>query len=218
LWLFPWFNSYVANPHWGHNYAESLAFLCVGLAYFSRRFISVTLAFLATLLIIPASLELLPHPMTAIAGGALGALLVIDMVIERGRKDDLARPTNRRLLFWLKKHLMRFALVMLAHLALIHYLVRLPAGTYETEIVTAVYNGMMLVLVLAALTESAVQTVWGLSVPLFGFFWGLLTIIVALVLLSGQPETWVCLGLSITLAGLAVASLVLSHRPATGAG
>lgn len=70
LWLFPWRPAFIAEPHWGHNYAQSLAFLCVGLAYFSRWFLSEVLAFIASLLVIPAALELLPHPVTAIAGGA----------------------------------------------------------------------------------------------------------------------------------------------------
>ena len=25
LWVFPWYQSYLRNPHWGHNYAEAIA-------------------------------------------------------------------------------------------------------------------------------------------------------------------------------------------------
>jgi hypothetical protein len=212
LWMFPWHKAYVAEPHWGHNYAEALAFVCVGLAYFNRRFLSDGLAFLASLLVIPASLELLPHPVTAIAGGTIAALIIADLFIERGRKNDLAQPANRRLTFWLKRHTMRFALIMLSHIALVYYLVRLPAGTYETELVTKVYDGMLLVYVILALMEGAVQALWGAAVSLVGFFWGMLTIVVALVILSGQPETWPFLGLSLIVVALAIASLVISRR------
>jgi hypothetical protein len=100
LWVFPWYDAYVNDNRWGHNYAQALAFLAVGLAYFSRRFISNLLSFLAALLIIPSALELLPHPVTAISGGALLALIVLDTFIERGRKDDLGRSSNKRLNFW----------------------------------------------------------------------------------------------------------------------
>ena len=82
LWVFPWHEAYVYDPRWGHNYAEALAFLAVGLTYFNRRLISDVLAFLAAALIIPASLELLPHPVTAIAGGVLVALIILDMIVE----------------------------------------------------------------------------------------------------------------------------------------
>ena len=27
LWVFPWYEAYVYDPRWGHNYAEALAFL-----------------------------------------------------------------------------------------------------------------------------------------------------------------------------------------------
>ena len=81
LWVFPWYEAYVYDPRWGHNYAEALAFLAVGLAYFNRRFISDVLALLAATLIIPASLELISHPVTAIAGGVLVALIILDMIV-----------------------------------------------------------------------------------------------------------------------------------------
>ena len=218
LWVFPWHGAYLADPHWGHNYAESLAFLCVGLAYLSRRFISDLLALLAASLVIPAALELLPHPVTAIAAAALGALIIVDMVMERGRKDDLGQPTDRRLVFWLKRHLMRFALLMLGHIALIYYLVRLPGGTYEQQLVTGVYDGMLIVLVILALMEGAVQRLWGVATTLWGFGWGMLSIVVALLLLAGQPETWVLLGLSLVLSALAGACLAISRRPAASTG
>ena len=68
LWVFPWFDAYLYDPHWGHNFAQALAFLAVGLAYFNGRLLSDFLALMASLLVIPASMELLPHPVTAIAG------------------------------------------------------------------------------------------------------------------------------------------------------
>lgn len=119
LWVFPWYKAYVAEPHWGHNYAEALAFICVGLSYFNRRLLSDWLALLAALGVIPASLELLPTPVTAITGGVCATLIILDIIIERGRKDDLAQPANKRLNFWLKRHILRFALLFLAHIAAI---------------------------------------------------------------------------------------------------
>jgi hypothetical protein len=215
LWVFPWYEAYVYDPHWGHNYAEALAFLAVGLAYFNRRLVSDVLALLAATLIIPVSLELWPHPVTAITGGVLVVLIILDMIVERGRKDDLGQPSNRRLSFWLKGHLLRFAYVMLGHLALIYFLVRLPGGTYETELVTKVYDGMLIPFVLLALLEGSVRALGGIPVARLGFFWGLLTMLVSLVLLSDQPETWVVLGMTIGVAVLAIVALVVTGRSAT---
>ncbi|MDH4137142.1 MAG: hypothetical protein OEW09_10575 [Anaerolineae bacterium] len=215
LWVLPWYKTYIYNPHWGHNYAEALAFLAVGLAYFNRRLVSDVLALLAATLIIPASLELWPHPVTAITGGVLVVLIILDMIVERGRKDDLGQPSNRRLNFWLKRHLLRFAYVMLGHLALIYFLVRLPGGTYETELVTKVYDGMLIPFVLLALLEGSVRALGGIPMARLGFFWGMLTTLVSLILLSSQPETWVVLGITIVVSVLAIIALVVSRRSAT---
>jgi hypothetical protein len=216
LWVFPWYPYYVNAPHWGHNYAEAAAFLVVGLAYFNRRIISDCLALIASLLVIPASLELLPHPVTAIAGGTLVALIILDMLVERKREKDLWQPSSQRLAFWLKGHLLRFAYVMLSHIAFTYFFVRLPAGTYETELVTHVFDAMSLVFFLIALLDGTVKKMGRISAPLLGFFWGMLTITVALVILSNQPETWICLTITLVATALGVAALFANRGAAGG--
>ena len=84
LWVFPWYEAYAYDPRWGHNYAEALAFLATGLAYFNRRLISDLLALVAAFLIVPASLEIWPVPVTAILGVVLVVLIVIDMFVKDG--------------------------------------------------------------------------------------------------------------------------------------
>jgi hypothetical protein len=215
LWAFPWYAAYLWDPHWGHNYAQAIAFLAAGLAYFNRRLISDVLTFLATLLIIPASLELLPHAVTAVAGAVLLALLVLDLLVERGRETDLAAPSNRRLTFWLKKHLPRFSYVMLAHMALVYFFVRLPRGTYETELVTQVYDAMLIPFTIIILLEDMPGIVQGVPMKRLGFFWGMLMMIVSLVLLFNQPETRLHLAVTaaVTAVGL-IALLTLRRTPA----
>ena len=215
LWVFPWYEAYVYDPRWGHNYAEALAFLAVGLAYFNRRLISDVLAFLAATLIIPASLELLPHSVTAITGGVLAALIILDLIVERERKKDLGQPSNRRLNFWLKGHLLRFAYIMLGHLALTYFLVRLPGGTYETQLVTKVYDGMLVPFILLALLEGSVRALGGIPTAQLGFFWGMLTMLVSLILLINQPETWVCLAITVVVSALAIVALIFARGSAT---
>jgi len=217
LWMFPWYEAYVHDPRWGHNYAEALAFLAVGLAYFNRRFISDVLALLTATLIVPASLELVSHPVTAIAGGVLVALIILDMIVERGREEDLGQPSNRRLRFWLKGHLPTFAYVMLGHLALVYFLVRLPGGTYENDLVTKVYDGMLVPFALLAILERPVRTLGSIPTAQLGFFWGMLTIIVSLILLIGQPETWVTLGITVVVTVLGVVALIANREAAADA-
>jgi hypothetical protein len=214
LWVFPWYIAYINDPQWGHNYAEAIAFLAVGLAYFSRRSLSHVLAFLATLLIIPASLELLPHPMTAITGAVLLVLVILDMIIERRRKKDLLQLPGQPLNFWVKKHVPRFSYLMLGHMALIYFLVRLPLGTYETDLVTKVYDGMLIIFIILILLEDMSGIVDGILVKRMTFFWGMITMIVSLILLFDQPETWPTLALTLLVTLIGVTALLIKRTSA----
>jgi hypothetical protein len=216
LWVFQWYDAYLYDPRWGHNYLEAAAFLIAGLAYFNQRLISHLLALIAAAMIVPVSLELLPHSTTAIVGAALIVLTIVDMLIERGRETDLAQPSNRRLSFFLQKHIPRFTYIMLAHLALIYFFVRLPAGTYETDLVTKVYDAALIPLATLALLDGVVKTLGAIPVPQLSFFWGMGTIIVSLILLINQPETWVPMGVAMTVTALVIAALILARQSEAG--
>lgn len=215
LWVFQWYDAYLFDPRWGHNYLESSAFLIAGLAYFNRRLLSDYLSLIAASMIVPVSLELLPHSTTAIVGGVLIILTIVDILVERGRETDLAQPSNRRLSFFLERHIPRFTYIMLAHLALIYFLVRLPGGTYETDLVTKVYDAALIPLTLLALLESSVKRVGAILVRWISFFWGMATIIASLILLIDQPETWICMGIALVVTGLGIAALVWTRRSET---
>ncbi|MDD5083225.1 MAG: hypothetical protein PHU08_07640 [Dehalococcoidales bacterium] len=212
LWVFPWYHSYVNNPHWGHNYAESIAFLALGLAYFNRRLVSYVLAFIATLMIIPASLELLPHPATAIIGGVMAAAVIVDIVVERKRQYDLGQPANRQLAFWLKKHLPRLSFIMLAHIALIYFLVRLFLGTYETDTVTKVFDGLLFPFVFMLLFEDMPGITDETKAKRVAFFWGMAIMVVSLGILSHQPETQPALIVDIVVTILGIIALTSQRK------
>jgi hypothetical protein len=216
LWVFWWYGAYVAEPHWGHNYLEAAAFLVVGLAYYNRRLVSDLIALTAATLIVPVSLELLPHWATAIAGGVLIVLTVIDMVVERKRESDFLQPANRRFSFWLKGHVLRFAFIMQAHLAFIYFLVRLPSGTYETDLVTKVFDAALIPIAILGLLDGAVKRLGSIPVPQLGFFVGMASIIVSLVILIGQPETWVCMAIALIVTIAAIVALIRARRQASG--
>jgi hypothetical protein len=216
LWVFQWYDAYLYDQRWGHNYLEAAAFLIAGLAYFNRRLISNLIALIAATMIVPVSLELLPHSTTAIVGAVLIALTIVDMLVERGRETDLAEPSNRRLSFFLEKHLPRFTYIMLAHLALIYFLVRLPAGTYETDLVTKVYDVALIPLAILALLEGVAKKLGAVPVPLLSFFWGMATMIVSLIILSNQPETWVPMGVVVIATILGSVALIVARRAEAG--
>jgi hypothetical protein len=100
---------------------------------------------------------------------------------------------------------------MLAHLALIYFLVRLPGGTYETDLVTIVYDAALIPLATLALLESSVKKLGAIPVPRLSFFWGMGTIIASLILLIDQPETWVCMGVAVIVTALGIVALALAR-------
>ena len=212
LWVFPWYISYRSDPHWGHNYAEALAFLAVGIAYFNRRLLSYIFAFITAIIIIPTALELLPHYITAITNASLLILIILDTVFERKFQYDLFHPSNKQLGFWLKKHVPRFSYIMLAHMALLYYLVRLPMGTYETDLVTKVYNGMLFPFIILLLLEDMPGIFNGTFAKYSSYFWGLAAMIVSLVLLSNQSETWPIMAITLIFTLLGIIALVSKTR------
>ncbi|UCC63726.1 MAG: hypothetical protein JSV36_01310 [Anaerolineae bacterium] len=212
LWAFPWRAAYFGDPRWGHNYAESMAFLAVGLATFNGRLVSDWISLLSALLIVPVSLELWPVPVTAILAAVLAVLIIVDMIVERGREDDLLQPSNRRLTFWLKRHLLRFAFFMLGHLALIYYFVRLPSGTYEDELVTKVYDAMLIVFMILAMLEGSVKQLWSIPTQYLSFFWGMLMTVVSLILLFWQPETRILLVITLAATAVGIVALIRNRQ------
>ncbi len=103
---------------------------------------------------------------------------------------------------------------MLGHLALVYYFVRLPGGTFETELVTKVYDAMLIVFALLAMLEGAVKQLGDIPTPLLSFFWGMLMMVVALILLIDQPETWLLLGITLLVTALAIVALVRDRKSA----
>ena len=214
LWIGPWYQSYISDPRWGHNYAEAIAFLTLGLAYYNRRLLSDLLAFIATLMIIPAALELLPHSWTAIVSVLILGLVIMDIIIERRRTQDLGLPTNRQMAFWSKKHLPRFSLIKLAHIALIYFFVRLPSATYEIDLVTKIFDGMLFPFVVLLLLEDMAGIANGARARYLGFFWGMATILISLVILSNQPETWPTMVFTLIVIIFSVMALIVKPKPA----
>jgi hypothetical protein len=212
LWLFPWFPEYVQNPHWGHNFSESMAFLSVGLAYYNRRFLSYLFSTLAAALIIPVSLELLPHNITAVTSAILVCLIIIDIIVERKSQRDLLQASSPRTSSWLRKYLPYLSYIFLATLALSYFLIRVPAGTYETDSDTVVFDALLLPLVAVLLLEKLTESPGRTWPAIMAFFSGMGVMIVLLIMLSDQPETWPVLIFMLLVTCLALIALLISRR------
>jgi hypothetical protein len=85
--------------------------------------------------------------------------------------------------------------------------VRLPIGTYETDLVTKVFDGMLIVLVVLILMEDMAGIVNNIFAKRAAFFWGMLTTIVSLVILANQPETYPTLAITIIITVMGIVAL-----------
>ena len=214
LWLFPWYGDYVAEPHWGHNYTQAMAFLVVGLAYYHRRVLLVIIAFLASVLVIPASLELVPTGFTIFAAAALLVLGIIDMIAERGRQRDLLQPSGAPLTFWLKRHMPRFSYIMLAHISLIYFLVRVPSGTWETDWSTRIFNVLLLPFIVLLLLEDMPGITNATWMKRISFFWGMAVMLVAFIILYSHPEILPTVAITLLITIFGIFALLTGRRTA----
>ncbi|MFC1892749.1 hypothetical protein ACFLYR_01755 [Chloroflexota bacterium] len=214
LWLFPWYGNYVADPHWGHNYTQAMAFLVVGLAYYHRRVLLVIIAFLASVLVIPASLELVPTRFTIFAAAALLALVIIDMIAERGRQRDLLQPSGAPLTFWLKRHLPRFSYIMLAHISLIYFLVRVPSGTWETDWSTRIFDALLVPFIVLLLLEDMPGITNATWMKRISFFWGMAVMLVAFIILYSHPEILPTVAITLVITVFGIFAMVTGRRTA----
>jgi hypothetical protein len=208
LWLFPWFQDYIGDNRWGHNYAESMAFLSVGLAYFNRKFFSDVLALLATLLIIPASLELIPPYVTAILAAVIVAFIIADIVAERKRSYSAA---SNQVTMFVQRYFPLFLYVLLAALPMIYFLVRVPAGTWETDIDTILFDALILPFLISLIIENITVRFKKLMKRIC-FFLGLGVMIVVLYFMLDEPVTWPVLGFVCLVFALGLISIWLKDR------
>jgi hypothetical protein len=214
LWLFPWYDDFVADPHWGHNYTQAMAFLVVGLAYYHRRVLLVIIAFLASVLVIPASLELVPTWFTIFAAAALLVLGIIDMIAERGRQRDLLQPSSAPLTFWLKRHMPRFSYIMLAHISFIYFLVRVPSGTWETDWSTRIFDALLVPFIVLLLLEDMPGITNGTWMKRISFFWGMAVMLVAFIILYSHPEILPTAAITLVITIFGIFALVTGRRTA----
>ena len=98
-----------------------------------------------------------------------------------------------------------------------YFFVRLPAGTYETDLVTQIYDAMLIPFTIIILLEDMPGIVKEAPMKHLGFLWGMLMMIASLLLLFNQPETRILLGLSSAVAVLGTVAFAATRRSAAGA-
>lgn len=192
FWLGPAFRLFEADPRWSHNFAMSIIFITIGLAYHFRKISCQVLAVFASFLTIPTFLAFWPGVEATFAASIMLGITILLFLIDSQRGVELVNP-NPRLKAWLKIHLLNFAYLGLAHMPFIFFLVRwynpqpflnyLPVENRIADLPTAAYNLMLLLFVPLAIMERYVKKIWVIEVSKLGFLWSVLMITVPLFII-----------------------------------
>ena len=121
--------------------------------------------------------------------------MIILFLFEKRSKVELIDP-KPRMKAWLKIHLLNLAILGLAHMPLLFFLVRwfyptpfmnyLPVETGYHDLSTIVFNTMLFVLVPFAVMERYVKRIHGIETSKLAFLWTILMIAAPLVVIAFQ--------------------------------
>jgi hypothetical protein len=186
FWLGPAFPLYEGDPRWAHNFGFALILVMVGIAYYRPSVSTWIISMIACFITIPTELAYWSGMTATIMELALLVAMLIVVVVEWRLKLPLLTPGTKAG-FWLKIHLPVLSYLGIAHMPLIFFLVRwtfsAPYLTYlpvEHEYSTSVFNAMILVLMVIAMTERYVKNIGQYSVTRAGFYWAILMLIIPL--------------------------------------
>jgi hypothetical protein len=130
LWWFagPWaWEAIATDPRWAHNWAFAIIIFNVGLAWYHKSPVSRTIAMIQSFMLpITASGSF----NTIICSIITAIILIIWLIIvgmERSRKKNfLEEKFSKRGLLWANMHTLIIAWILIAHMGLMFFIVRLP--------------------------------------------------------------------------------------------
>lgn len=190
FWVGPAYFLFEKDPRWGHNFAISLVFMTVGLAYHFRTIACELIAVISAYVVTIPTLLALWSWVTALILASLILVFIIFLYLIERKIGEVVNP-GQRLKIWLKIHLLNFSYIGLLHMPLIFFISRWsnpdPFSTYlpvEHDFPTVIFNSMLFVLVPIAVMERYVKTLSGYSVSRMGFTWSILMIIIPLLVIN----------------------------------
>jgi hypothetical protein len=194
FWIGPAFFLFAEDSRWGHNFAIPLLFITVGLAYNFNKKSCQLIAMIASYVTIPALLGFWSWDTSTYVAFVFLVVVVVLFIVERDRNIELLH-FNKRLDFWLNKHLMTFAYIGLVHMSLIFFFVRwFNADSFlvylpvEHHVSTSSFNAMLFVLVIFSIMERNMEKIGRFSMARMGFVWSILMVIIPLVVINVLGE------------------------------
>jgi hypothetical protein len=226
FWVFPWFQAFVKDPRWAHNFAFPLILITVGVAYHGKKLSTDLIAVFSAFMIIPTESGVITGLQSTYLVITLLIIALLLLTVERGRKEELLF-FQHRWRRWFKKHLLAFSFLFLMHMAFIYWFSRAFFGEpMPTNLpnespfnpmhwATASYNLLVLPLGLMGMAERFRGTLRRIIASTqLGYWWSLMIIIVGITMMAILSGAWIMFGgpLLVALAILVVSIIAYSNR------
>jgi len=202
FWIFQWFQYFVEDPRWAHNFAYPLILITVGIAYYEKKLSTDIAAVASAFMIIPTESGFISGLQSTYVVIAILLILFVLLAIERARKEELLF-FQHRWRRWLKQHMMVFAFLFLMHMAFIYWFSRaffgepmptnLPAESPLDPIHwgTASFNILVLPMGLMGMAERFRGTLRRtVTSTKLGYWWAIIIIVVGIAMLGVASGAW----------------------------
>ena len=130
LWWFagPWaWEAFISDPRWAHNWAYAIIIFNVGLAWYHKTPVSRIIAMIQSFMLpITASGSFNTIICTIITVIILIAWIVVVLIEKSKQKTILEEKFSKRGKLWSNMHTLIIAWILIAHMGLMFFIVRLP--------------------------------------------------------------------------------------------
>ncbi|MFW9823512.1 MAG: hypothetical protein ACFFE4_11280 [Candidatus Thorarchaeota archaeon] len=126
-WWLAFIEYAISDPRWAHNIAYAVIILNVGLAWYHKTPLSRIIAMIQSIMLpITASGSFATVILTFISSGIF-IIWIITVIIEKaGKKVFLEEKLTKRGKNWLSMHTLIIAWILVGHMGLMFFIVRLP--------------------------------------------------------------------------------------------
>ena len=130
LWWFagPWaWEAFFTDPRWAHNWAYAIIIFNVGLAWFHKSSLSRTLAMIQSFMMPITGSGSINTTLCTMISAIIFAVWGIVVILEKIQGKNLFEANmKKRTLLWLNMHTLVIAWLLIAHMSLMFFIVRLP--------------------------------------------------------------------------------------------
>jgi bacterioferritin len=224
FWVFQWFEAFVEDPRWAHNFAYPLILITVGIAYHGKKLSTDLVALVSAFMIIPTESGVLSGLQSTYTVIVLLIILLLFLIAERSRKQELMF-FQHRWRRWFKKHFLTFAFLFLMHMAFIYWFTRaffgepMPANLPNespfnpADWGTAAYNVLVLPLGLIGMAERFRGTLRRtVTSTKLGYWWSLMIIVVGITVLGVVSRAWQMVGVPLAAALLILVVSIIAYK------